>query len=219
MALTTYSGLLSGLAAFSVRSDQTALWPLCVELAEAQFNRDLADKAVRPMIARATTTVDEEFESVPDDMIRPVSFVLTVDDRTVHLQHVAPENMARMKQTPDAYTLEECGSEIDAPGWYAVVGQEFQFFPAPETGRTGELTYVQRIPALSADNPSNWLSEAHPDAYLYGALVQFGAMAEDERLPVWKGLYDAALAGVLRAYPTETNKAALRTELVFPRYC
>lgn len=215
MALDTYAGLLSGLATFSVRSDQTTLWPLCVSLAEAQMNRDLADKAVRPMIARAEATIDEEFESAPVDMIRPVSFSIT--DPVVHLQHVAPENVARMKENPDAYVgTDECGNEWTGPRWYAHVGAEFQFFPAPEASYTGDLTYVQRIPSIIGGD-SNWVLEKHSRVYLYGALRQFAATTQDERLGVWSDAYAEALEAMRQAYPTETNKVQLRTEFPFPR--
>ena len=54
-----------------------------------------------------------------------------------------------------------------------------------------ELDYFAKVPALSGAVASNWLLAAHPDLYLFGALVEaemFGA--NDERAPIWKARRD-----------------------------
>ena len=53
-----------------------------------------------------------------------------------------------------------------------------------------EVNYFQKIPALATSDP-NWLLTAHPDLYLFGALVEaemFGV--NDERAPMWKARRD-----------------------------
>ena len=48
----------------------------------------------------------------------------------------------------------------------------------------------QKIPAL-ADNATNWLLDAHPDAYLYGSLMQSAPYLQaDERIGIWAGKYN-----------------------------
>ncbi|MGZ3269278.1 MAG: phage adaptor protein, partial [Croceibacterium sp.] len=56
-----------------------------------------------------------------------------------------------------------------------------------------ELDYFQKIPALASgsDTGTNWLLAAHPDLYLFGALVEAEAFGvNDERAPLWKGRRD-----------------------------
>lgn len=210
MALDTYTGLLATLARLSSRDDLAAEWPDYVTLAESAFNRDLR---VRPMQARATVTVEAEYLSAPADLIGPKSFVLH-GDPDVKLAHVSQDEIDQMSARADAYALEvEETWGRATPAWYAVVGTSFRFFPAPVSSQTGELTYWAKVPALAtASGETNWLLAAHPDAYVYGALVQYALAKGDPLLDGWAQALDRALDGVRRAYPAETRKTTLRTD-------
>lgn len=200
MALTDYAGLLAALADFSVRADQTALWPACVALAEARVNRELR---VRPMVGRAAATFATEYFEGPRDLAGVISLELA--EPPAKLAYVAPQTLARLKR--------EAPAPAGTPRLYSVVGREFQVFPAPAGSVPAALTYWRRIPPVGPEAPSNWLLSAHPDVYLYGALVQFAMTAEDERLGAWAQAYAAALAEVAAAYPTEPDGARLRVDL------
>ncbi|MBC6982112.1 hypothetical protein [Caulobacter sp. 17J80-11] len=200
MALTDYAGLLAALADFSVRADQGALWPACVALAEARASRELR---VRPMVGRAAASFSTEYFEGPRDLVGAISLELA--EAEMKLTYVAPQTLARLKRAdPDA---------AGPPRAYSVVGREFQVWPAPSGPMAAELTYWRRIPALGEETPSNWLLAAHPDVYLYGALLQFAMTAEDERLGAWAQAYETALAQAQGAYPTEPDGARLRVEL------
>jgi hypothetical protein len=64
----------------------------------------------------------------------------------------------------------------------------------------------------------NWLFTAHPDVYLYGALMEAAPyLHDDARVPIWKGLLAEAVEGVRRsrtstAY-TLTSYAGLQTAI------
>lgn len=216
MALSTYTELQASLTRLSLRSDQADNWPDFIALAEAQMERELR---VRPMLLRADATIDEEFDAFPDDMIEPVSFILQTDP-VWQLDYIAPENINQQKFSATVLRS-ECaslfGSDPAPPKYYTVVGPQFQFFPAPEASYTGELTYYQRLPPL-VNNAQNWLLYRHPDAYLYGALVQYGLAFGDERLGDWTSAYTSAIEAVRKAYPTPTNKTKLRTDLPRRRF-
>lgn len=216
MALSTTTELKAALATFSQRTDQTSNWGDFITLAEAQMERSLR---VRPMLLRSDATVNEEFEDFPSDMIEPVSFILTTTDPVVPLDYIDPRNLNQLK-FGDALIQQESigltGIVPATPLYYTVVGPQFQFFPAPDTSYTGELTYYQRLPPLSV-NAQNWLLYRHPDAYLYGALVQFAIYSQDERLSAWTDAYTTAIAAIVAAYPNPTNKITLRTEVPLRR--
>jgi hypothetical protein len=228
MALDTYSGLLAALATFSIRSDQTAVWPDCVTLAQVQIDREFAKavgeegRRIRPMLARTTFTVDSEFETLPADFVGAVALEITSTTPSVRLDYLDPVNVAQRRGEADAVR-----SDLSAlfatspapPSAYSVVGSDFQFFPAPEAGSsyTAALTYWQKIPALSEANPTNWLLTAAPDAYLYGALCEFGARTEDQRLDAWAQRFASAVEAVKTGYPTETEGSTLRTEFPLRR--
>ena len=60
-----------------------------------------------------------------------------------------------------------------------------------------ELTYYWRLPVLSNENPNNWLLNIAPDAYLYGAALQYVPWAqEDENYNLWNTYYVGSVKGV-----------------------
>lgn len=216
MALSSYTELKAALATYSGRTDQTTSWPDFIALAEAQMERELR---VRPMLLRADATINEEFEDLPEAFIEPVSLIINSTDPVWQIDYIAPESVNAMKFNEAQIAADDASifSTTPAPPrYYTVIGPQFQFFPAPTASYTGELTYYQRIPPLSL-NAQNWLLYRHPDAYLYGALVQFALYAEDKRLSGWSTAYGSAVEAVRKAYPTPTAKTRLRPGLPLRR--
>src|SRR6185503_2733971 len=86
------------------------------------------------------------------------------------------------------------------PRFFSVVGGEFQFFPAPSQAYNAELTFYQRIPALSASNSTNWLLTLNPDAYLYGSLLQAAPyLKDDARTSTWAQIFETILSDIVEA--------------------
>jgi hypothetical protein len=72
--------------------------------------------------------------------------------------------------------------------------------PPPDSSYTVSVTYLRGLPALSADNPTNWLLKASPTAYLFGTLLEAAAfIGHDERVPLWAQRREAAFAALERA--------------------
>ena len=97
----------------------------------------------------------------------------------VELQYVHPSYLqAAYPSTPSA-----------RPRVFSIEGSVLKIRPVDATAL--EFDYFQKIPALSAGAATNWLLAAHPDLYLFGALVEaemFGV--NDERAPLWKARRD-----------------------------
>jgi hypothetical protein len=56
------------------------------------------------------------------------------------------------------------------------------------------------VPPLSDSNPTNWLLDKNPDAYLFGCLVEAELyIGHDERVPLWAQRREAALASIEQA--------------------
>jgi hypothetical protein len=204
MALATYSDLKASVADWLNRADLTAAIPDFIALAEAQISRRLVMAGpVRPMMGRADTTIASEFATVPNDFMgaRTITFV---EDRTRPLDFCLPEQINRKKALTDS--LSGC------PRFFTVVGGEFQFFPAPGNGASyaAELTYWKRIPALSDAAPSNWLLALHPDAYLYGALLQAAPyLKDDARVAMWGEIFETILSDIIAADKIERSAAQI----------
>ncbi|MGA7486809.1 MAG: hypothetical protein WBW74_07715, partial [Xanthobacteraceae bacterium] len=75
------------------------------------------------------------------------------------------------------------------PRVFTIEGPTLKIMPIDDSAL--ELDYFRKIAALSDGAPANWLLGAHPDLYLFGALVEaemFGV--NDERAPLWKARRD-----------------------------
>lgn len=81
------------------------------------------------------------------------------------------------------------------PSYYAINGNEAVC--APQSGSVFGV-YFQKIPFLTADADTNWVSDNWPDVYIFGALAQSGAWIKDEKtLLLWDSKYKEVLAQML----------------------
>lgn len=196
MSVTTYSGLVATIADTLNRGDLTNAIPTFIRLAEAQMDRRIR---VRRQTTRATASVNSEYTVVPVGFAGVRSFDLSTSPPTP-LQFLEPAEMTKRKH--DRYW------PSGKPVFYSIVGEEFQFLPAPDGSYLAELTYWLRIPQLTPDNQVNWLITDNPDAYLYGSLLQAAPyLKDDDRVAMWEGFFttivddinsdDAKMAGPL----------------------
>ena len=157
-ALDTYAKLPTSVFSRLNRDAVTADFEDALALTEAEVNRRLALNPVRPMHTRATASITSEFLAVPSGIID----VDSMDIDGAPVLATTPQNMQSLISTeaPDAQ-----------PEYYAQIGSEFRFFPAPDTTYAINLTYWGRVPALTNAATSNWLLLAHPDVYFHGVLA------------------------------------------------
>jgi hypothetical protein len=179
--IDTFARLKSAIADTLNRTDLTDAIPHFIELAEARFNRQLR---LRQQVTRATATLDSQYFVVPGDFLEAKSFQINTNPPT-RLEYVSEYEGDRLKSK--VYV------SGGLPQKFTLVGNQFEVMPAPDGEYTGELTYFAKIPALSAQNTTNWLLQYAPDMYLYGALAHSAPyLREDERLATWAELYKAA---------------------------
>jgi hypothetical protein len=182
MALTTYTELKASVADWLNRSDLTAAIPDFISLAEAQMERVLR---TRQMIVRANASFNVEFGATPSDFLEVKSFKLSGTNPITPLSFL----------TIDAMDLESSKlSATGKPRFFSVVGTQFRLAPTPDTNYATELTYYAKLSKLSSSVATNFILDSSPDAYLYGSLVQAAPyLQDDNRIPVWAGLYERAL--------------------------
>lgn len=201
MAITNYSELQAAVANWLDRDDLATRIPEFIALAEAQMNRLLRSRGA---IGRSTATVSSEFSALPADFAQAISLRAQT---TSDWDELSPADQETMSGYP---------ASTGNPRLYSVVGGELRFYPAPDTGRTLEMTYFAKVPALSVANPSNWVLASHPDAYLYGTLVHSAPLLRDgDVLGTWKALSDAAMDQILAERRQPGGK--LRTDITGAR--
>ena len=192
--IETYDELKAAVQSWLKRTSLDTEIPNFIQLAEAHFNRTIRSTE---MEARATVTVDGEFVGLPDDFIslREIHVEGSTDRP---LKYVTPQELSHIEYS--GYT--------GNPFAYTIIDGQIKLFPAQsgENDLVIEVIYVQKIPALSMSNQTNWLLSNHPDIYLHGALHQAeGFFYNDRRMPIWERKCDIAIQAV--------NDAANRTRL------
>ncbi len=190
MPFDTYTDLQAEIANYLARGDLAAEIPSFIALAEAKFNRSL--RCVE-MDQRATTTIDinsnePQFLSLPSDY---------QSMRRIRIADIAGK--PRLFFLSSGLLDEKRFAAQDAPGqprYFTIFGSELELFPTPDAAYTLEMVYRRLIPPLAL-NSSNWLLTNHPDAYLYGALMEAEPyMKNDQRIATWAQGLSAAIDAI-----------------------
>lgn len=180
MSIIDYSSLQASVASWLHRSDLTAQIPDFIMLAEMKLNGDLEARSM-DAIATLSTVAGVSYAPLPTDLL---------DMRRLVNPGCGPIEYV----SPDQLSIEYGSSVTAAPRLFTVTGGQIQFAPTPDAVYALELTYKQRIPPLSATNPTNWLITSYPNAYLWGALVSAQPwLVSDDRLGTFQALYKEAV--------------------------
>ena len=188
MAISTYSELKTAIANWLDRSDLTDIIPDFIALAETRHKRDFKIRRMETRVT-ANTIADTEYYTLPDDYIAMRNIKLNTDTKTP-LEFLTPEIMDRL----------QAGSSVGKPKAYSIKGNTIQLRPIPDGVYEIEIAYYKTFTALSDSNTTNDMLTHHPDAYLYGALVEAEPyLQNDKRLQVWAGLYDRAKEDIIKS--------------------
>jgi len=179
MALSTYAEIQAAIADWLLRDDLTAVIPSFIALAEADIASDLRHWR---MEKRATTTPNEVSEYLPSDWLETVSVALTDGTLLRTISHVEMADR-EASQAPSGKPL-----------YYNFDAGQMDLWPTPDGSIDMVLNYLGRIPALSDDEPTTWITENYPNVILYGALVHSAAyLNDDARIGTWGALYQKTI--------------------------
>jgi hypothetical protein len=203
MSIATYAELRTAVENWLDHTLFTARVPEFIVLFEAAANRRLR---VRQQEASSALTPSLGTVALPGDYLAWRRVTWTGAPR-VELQYVHPSYLQA------AYP----SSPADVPRIFTIEGSTLKVRPVD--GAALEFDYFQKIPALSsgADSGTNWLLAAHPDLYLFGALVEaemFGV--NDERAPVWKARRDEIFDEIEKLSNKTRGAGAIRVTGVTP---
>ena len=183
MALANYTDLKASVADFLNRSDLTSVIPDFITLAEADMNRVLR---VREMSVRSRGPIDSQYVKLPYDYLGMRNIDLLTDPVTP-LEYKNLHNL----------DLHRRDDKSGKPIYYSIVQDNLEFAPVPDGDYNIEIVYYQKIPVL-ATNSTNWLMDNHPDAYLYGSLMQSAPyLHADERVAVWAGRFNQVIQQII----------------------
>lgn len=160
MTIPDYASLLVDAGEYSGRNDVAHLFPRFIGLAEVKLNRFLR---VADMEAVGVVALSGGSGALPADFLeaREVKNVNGLPIRAVALQQQTASYMGRS----------------GIPNGYAIVGNTINVAPSADGNLT--ITYYGKIPALTRANPSNWLLQKAPDAYLYALVEEIAIWERD----------------------------------------
>ena len=154
-----------------------------LRMVESRVNRTL-QTGRQARRAHIFTSKDSTFYTLPVDFAGMRNIVmkdLTTDHAGVVLDYVSPEMI-------QSYILAEGAMPV-----YTVVAGSLQVWPVLDA-KVLEIVYYQRLPELTALEPTNWLTASAPDVYIQGLLVEIMSFVRDHQASeMWDGRFRATL--------------------------
>jgi hypothetical protein len=200
MAISNYSELKSAIADWLDRTDLTDSIPDFITLAEARHKRDFKLRRMETRVT-ANTIADTEYYTLPDQYVAMRNIQLNTDPKT-SLEYLTPEQMDRIY----------AGSMKGKPRAYSIIGDDIQLRPTPDSAYEIEILYFKHFAPLSDSAPTNEMLTNHPDAYLYGALVEAEPyLQNDKRLQTWSSLYDRAKQDIISSNERDRHSGVAPT--------
>jgi hypothetical protein len=177
VSLDSYSAIKTSVQAWLHSDDLTEMVPDFIRLAELRIYRKLRIRCM---------------ETALEDAI--ASGVVAVPSGYVELKYAyingTPVGNLSKKDAEWIYYNYPTRSADGKPKYIARQADSFIFGPYPDSAYTVKGVYYKRLPALSANNETNWFTENAGDLLLYGALCEAAPyLVDDARIPVWEGKF------------------------------
>lgn len=170
---------------------------------EAKINNALrtGDQSVRAQIWLRT---GEEYYGLPCDWggARDVEIMHEGQQHGRTLVYLAPEEMNKLSRQHGEHN------------YYTIIAGQIQVAP-PADHQILEIVYYQRLPELSEDGDTNWLTGKNPDAYIFGLCTEISAFAKDPmQFEVWKQRFNEAMIDITQEdQVTRWSGPSLRTQV------
>lgn len=183
MSIATLTDLKAAMVAWLHRPDD-GKFADCIALAEQAILRELK---LRINEASSTGTVAVATIAFPATWGRIERVEITYGGVRYTLDYTSPNG------------IEDLTVSTGLPSRYTVEAGAIRLIPAPNTSYSYTVFYVPNLLALSDTNPSNWALLNASDAYLFGALAQFGLYTQDPELfAQYQNLFQGAIDEVKR---------------------
>lgn len=189
-----YTEIIDMALSYSDREDDevTSRMDQFLLITESRINKKfkVANQAARATIDLSLATPGQEVFAMPDDFGGLRSIVIgVVDGEQRTLTYVNPEQLANRKT---AGALSVSHRRV----YYNLVAKELHLYPPQEVGIM-EITYYQKVPALTSGEANNWISDDNPECYIFGLLVEITSFAKDAvAMAIWQGRFDESISDI-----------------------
>lgn len=157
--------------------DTTSRIDKFILLVEARVNRYLK---TQDMTARAqiVTNISKDYYGLPSDFAGMRLLSVPGDKK---FRYLTPEKMVDVQGLDMAFY------------YFTVVAKQLRIYPKLDA-KTMELVYLRKVPNLTALAPTNWISDNHPDLYIFGLLVEISSFNKDaEAKALWDDRFKETL--------------------------
>lgn len=178
--ITSYATLQTAVADYLARDDLTTFIPNFIQSSENKLYRTLN---LRNEETALSVAISSGVAAVPSDF-KALKFAYF--DQT-------PAEILDWVPIEEVYRDYPNRSGSSTPEVISREGANFVFGPKSKDGTLKGIYYAKQAPLRTTD-PSWYVTNA-PEVLLYGALLESAPfMHDDQRLPVWKMLFDEAVA-------------------------
>lgn len=170
-----YGEVIAAAQAYVDRYDEelvTAI-PSFTRVVESKINTALKVSGQAVQATQIWLDENETYYGLPVDFggMRDIQIVKKGEGgQAKTLVYVNPEEFLRVVAEPDRGRF--C---------YTLVADQIRI-PSPASDEMLELTYYQLVPPLTEMDESNWLTEKHPETYIFGLCAEMGAFAKDDQV-------------------------------------
>jgi|SRR5215831_1569741 len=185
MALTAYDQMQQTVRRYCWdRDDLAGMIPDWITLCESRLNNLLL---VQEMEATSTVTLTAGVGALPTDYLA-WRRVLTTDSPVRTLEWAEPG------WAEDAYEPLVSG----LANHFTIIGTQIKTYPLSAANLT--FSYYQKIPPLASNMTGNWVTQNHPQLYIYGCMLEATPfLDDDDRLGNWGQLFNDAAQKVLNS--------------------
>lgn len=188
-----YSEIQTAAYTYADRTDQETIdrYDDFLRIVEARINRVIT---TLKMSARTTLAMDEAitYYGMPLDFLgfrdlRVEGTSVNGENATVTCQYRTPAQINELRNT----------TQISGEVYYSVISDQLHVYPPQDDTHTLEMVYYQKIPPLTSTEDTNWISEEHPDTYIFGLLVEINAFNKDiEATGLWETRFKEAVGDI-----------------------
>jgi hypothetical protein len=177
MALANYSDLSTAVARWTDRDDITGDQDTFIALFETTFN---LNNRMQQMLAEADLTYSAGSYALPADFIAI---------RDIHITGLPNQSLSPFPPGATDLIYPQDGPYSQ---FFSISGNEIIITPNSQQLLT--IRYYQKLPTLSAGNPTNWLMTLAPNAYLFGTLIEaYMVNQEEDRAGLWRARYNEVM--------------------------
>ena len=191
MAITNYTSLQTTIADWLNRADLDQQIPDFITLAESTLNDVLRSSF---MVTTSSVAITAGKATLPATALEIV-YAQVASTPGEPLEQVTPQQLLMLRR---ARTRSAAN-----PRFFAVVGRDLIVTPSPSGALSLDLSYYQKIPALSSGSPTNWLLTEAPHVYLYTSLLHATPfLMDDARYAVFQNAVSQQVMSAVRSSQT-----------------